>query len=98
MGAEIALGGRMRIGIDVERIVRTRLQTHLAANAPLGIEVYDAVLLAAVERGDGTRRYAGRIIAVIAPEYGKMAAVVGKLARLNVLHPRAVNTQGHVML
>ena len=35
---------------------------------------------------------------MIAAEYREMAAVIGELACLDLLHPGAIHTQGHVML
>ena len=35
---------------------------------------------------------------MIAAEHREVAAVIGKLACLDVLHPGAIHTQGHVML
>ena len=97
MGAEVALCGGMRIGIDVQRIIRTCLQARLTAYALLGSKStmpssrrYNAVT--------GQERDAGSIIAVIAAEYREMAAVIGELACLDLLHPGAIHTQGHVML
>ena len=97
MGAEIALGSSMRIRVDVKGVIRACLQTRFTANAPLGVEVDDAILVAAVQRSDRTRRYAGGVIAVVAPQHGEVAAIVGKLARLYVLDPRAVDAKGHVV-
>src|SRR6185369_10243724 len=41
--AEVALGGRLGLGIDVERVVRTALHAGLAADAAPAVEVHDAV-------------------------------------------------------
>ena len=90
MSAEVALCGGMRIGIDVQRIIGTCLQARLTAYALLRVEIHDAVV-APVQCRHRTRRDAGSIIAVIAAEYREVAAVIGKLACLDVLHPGAVH-------
>ena len=57
VGAEVALGGRVRVGIDVERVVGARLHARLAADAPVAVEIDDAVG-PPVQRHRGADRHA----------------------------------------
>ncbi len=95
--AVVALGRRMRLRIDVQRVIRAGLHAALAADAALAIEVYDAVgpLEERLGRADGDT---GRVVAVVAARDEEVASRVGELALLDVLHPRSVDADGHVVL
>ena len=72
MGAEIALGRGVVVGIDVESIVGTSLHASLAADAAAVIEVNDAVG-AVVQSAGGTNFCARRVVAVVAAHHSKVA-------------------------
>jgi hypothetical protein len=96
MRAEMALGGRAIIGIHVNGIVGTGLHAGLATNAALGVEIDDAIL-ALVHRGHRTDRDAGRFLAMVAARDLKYSACVRVNALLDVLHPRPVHADGHMV-
>ena len=96
-GVEVTLGGGVFIRIDVERIVGTSLHAGLATDAALAVEVHDSVL-PAEKRDRRTNFDAGRIIAVVAPQYGEMSLRVRKFALLDVFDPCAVNTNRDIVL
>ena len=91
MGAEIALGRGIVVGIDVKSIVRTGLHASLATDAAPVVEVDDAVS-PTVQRAGGTDHRARRIIAMVASHHPKVARGMGKLAFFDVLDPGAENT------
>src|SRR5579875_84633 len=96
VGAVVALGGSMRIGVDIERIVGAGLHTGLAADTAAGVEIDDAIspLVQSSGRTDSNAR---SIIAVIAAVDEKITARVGKLPLLDVLDPRPVDADGNVV-
>ena len=95
--AVVALGGRARVGVDVDRVVGAGLQARLAADAERRIEFDDAVgpLVHRRHRADA---HAGRVGAVVAARHLEMAADVGIDAGLHVLDPGAVDAQRHLVL
>ena len=97
MCAVVALGRGARVRVDVDGVVRARLQTGLAADADVRVELHDPVV-PLVHRGDGTAPHAGRIRAVVAAGDLEMAAYVRVDPGLGVLHPGAVDPQRHLVL
>jgi hypothetical protein len=97
MGAEIAFGGRIVIGIDIESIVRTRLHASLATNAALVVKINDSVG-PPVQGAGGTDFRARRVIAVVAPHHSEVTGGMGKLALLDMLDPSAKYTNRHLVL
>jgi hypothetical protein len=97
MRAKVALCRRMRVWIDVERIVWASLHARLATYASGVVEVDNSVI--AAEQGTG-RTYldAWRSIAMIAAHYPKMPACIRELALLDVFNPGPENAHGHRML
>src|SRR5262249_60117914 len=95
--AVVTLGCRVRVGIDVERVVGTGLHARLAADAAAAIEVDDAVG-AAVERHRRADGNARRVVAVVAAQHGEVTPRVGERALLDVLHPGAEGAQWHPVL
>jgi len=93
----MALGCRAMVGIDINRIVRTRLHASLAANAAVRVEVDDAVL-ALVHRGHGTDRDTRRLLAMVAARDLKYAARVRVKALLDVLDPGSIHSDRHLVL
>ena len=75
-------------GINVERVIRTGLHTRLAADAGGGIEV-DNTVVPAEKRFRGTDRHARRVITLVAPQNGKVAAGIGKGPFLDIFYPGA---------
>ena len=95
--AVVALGGGVRVGVDVERVVGAALHARLAADAARAVEVDDAVgaPIEGHRRADGDTR---RVIAVVAAQHGEVAARVRPGALLDVLHPRAERSEGNLVL
>lgn len=91
MGAEIAFGGGIVVGIDIESIVRTSLHAGLTTNAAPVVEIDDSVG-PPIQSTGGTDYRARGVIAVVAPHYAEMARSVRKLALFDVLDPGAENT------
>ncbi|OLD63633.1 MAG: hypothetical protein AUF65_01765 [Chloroflexi bacterium 13_1_20CM_50_12] len=94
--AVVALGSRMRVGVDIERIIGAGLHAGFAADTATGIEIDDAVL-AFVERARRANSDAWRVIAVIAAVHQEIAAGIGELAPLDVLDPRSIHPDGDMM-
>ena len=92
MRAEVALLGGVGVRVYVQSVVRTRLHAGLATDAPVSIEVDDAVV-AAKESCHRTDRYARSVFAVIASEHRKEAASVGEFALFDVLNPRSKSAE-----
>ena len=97
VSAEIALGRGVRIGIDVQRVVRAGVHARLAADAALRVEVHDAVL-PLVQRGDRTHLHARSIGAVVAAQHREVTAGVGELPPLDVLDPGPEHAELHPVL
>src|SRR5581483_10290964 len=66
-------------------------------NTTFGTKI-DNAIFALVHRGDRADRYTGRILAVITSSDLKYAAGIGKSSLLDIFHPRAVDSEGHVVL
>lgn len=97
VSAKVAFRCGVGIGIDVKGIVRTGLHTGLAANATLAVKINDTI--GAAEEGYSRANLnTGRVIAVVASEYGEVTPGVGKFAFFDVLDPCAVNTYRNIML
>ena len=96
MGAIVALGRCMAIGVDIEGVVGAGLHTRLAADTTRTIEINNAVR-AFVERLCGTNSDTGRVVAVVTTIYQKIAARIGEFPLLNVLNPGAIDTDWHVV-
>ena len=97
VGAVVALGRGLGLGVDVERVVGARLHARLAADAAVPVEVHDAVG-PAIERHRRADRHAGRVVAVVAAHHAEVAPGVREHALLDVLHPRAVHPQRDLVL
>src|SRR5207245_11310153 len=97
MGAVVALRGRPRVRVDVERVVGTRLHARLTADAAVAVEVEDAVG-AAVERDRRAERHARGAVAVVAAEHGEGAPRVRESPPFDVLDPGAEDAEGHLVL
>ena len=95
--AEVALRGRLRLGVDVEGVVRAGLHARLAADAAVAVEVDDPVR-PPVERHRGADGHAGRVVAVVAAKDREVPARVRKLALLDVLHPRPERAERNAVL
>jgi hypothetical protein len=97
MGAEIAFGRCIVVGIDIERVIRTGLHAAFASDTNFIVEVYDAIGTAE-EGAGGADLNAGSVIAVVTSHDPEVAAAVGKFALLDVFHPRAKHTQRDLVL
>jgi hypothetical protein len=97
MGAVVALGRGVRVRVDVERVVRARLHARLAADAPVAVEVDDAVR-PSVERDGGADRHARGVVAVVAAHHREVTPRVRERTLLDVLHPGAVHAQRDLVL
>jgi hypothetical protein len=96
MGAEVALGRGVVVGIDVESIVGTSLHASLATDAAPVVEINDSISTP-VERAGGTDFRARRIIAMVAPHHPEVARGVGELALFDMLYPGAKDTHRHLV-
>jgi len=96
MGAEIALGRRIVVGIDIKSIVRTSLHTALATDAAPVVEINDAIR-PPVESARRTNFRARRVIAVIAPHHTEVSGSMRKFALFNMFNPSPKNPQGHLV-
>src|SRR5579859_4858378 len=97
MSTIIALGSRLTIRIDIKCIIRTRLHTGFTTNTATGVKVYNTIA-PLIQRPGGTNSDTGSIITVVAAVHQKITARVRKLALLNVLDPRAIDANRHIML
>jgi len=96
MGTIVALGSRLTVGINVERVIGARLHARLTANTAARVEIDDAIA-ALKESPSRTNSDTGGISAVIAAVNKKIAPRIGKLALLDVLYPRAVNPDRNIV-
>ncbi|GAC1697968.1 MAG: hypothetical protein PVS3B3_23770 [Ktedonobacteraceae bacterium] len=96
VSAVIALGGGMTGGVNVERIIGTRLHTRFAADAAIGVKIYNAVG-SLIQRFCGADSDARRVVTVVAAIYQKIATRIGKLTTLNILDPCPIHAQRHIM-
>src|SRR5207244_7448985 len=97
MRAEVALFGRMILGIDEDRVVRARRDARLAADADVLVEVDDAVAAAEHRRG-GAGGDAGRMLALVAAGDLEGAARGRELSDVDVLDVGAVDAEGDGVL
>ena len=95
--AVVALRGRVRVGIDVDRVVGARLHARLATDAHVLVELDDAVV-ALVHRRDRADADARRVCAMVAAGDLKRARDVGERPVLDVLHPRPMDAERHFVL
>jgi hypothetical protein len=86
----MALGGAVRLRIDVDCVVGAGLQASFAADTNFGVKIDDPVG-ALVHRRDRANAHAGRVGAMVAARYLEHAPHVGEGALLDVLDPRAVD-------
>lgn len=87
----------MAVRVDVQGIVGTRLQTRLAADTAVGVEI-DHAVVPAIKRSNGTDGDAGRPIAVVAAHHREVAPIGGEGPFLDILHPGPIDADGHLML
>ena len=95
--AEVALVGRVRLGVDVDRVVGAGVHARLAPDAPAVVEV-DHAVRRAVQRPGRADRDARRVVALVAAHHREGAPGVRELTGLDVLHPRPVHSERHVVL
>jgi hypothetical protein len=96
MGAEIALGRGIVVGIDVKSIVRTGLHASLATDAAPVVEIDDTVC-PSIKRAGGTDFRTRRVIAVVASHHPEVARSVGELALFNMLYPGPKHANRHLV-
>src|SRR5262249_1012250 len=94
--AEVALLRGVRIGVDEELIVRTRLHARAAADAARGIQIDDGVA-AFVEGFRRTDPHARRIRALIGEYRKEETPRVRKGSLFDRLHPAAVHADGNIV-
>jgi hypothetical protein len=97
MRAESAFGGSVCLGVEVNRVVRAGLHTGFASDADAWVKLDDAVI-ALIHRSDRTDAHAWGIGAMIAARHLKAAAHIRIRARLDILDPRPIHTQWHLIL
>src|SRR4051812_46198087 len=96
MRAVVAFGGRVRVRIDIQRVVRASLSTGFAADTTVIIEI-DNPIGSGIKGSNRTDFNTRRVRAVIATVNGEQTAGMRINALLNVLDPGAVHPQRHVM-
>lgn len=97
VGAVIAFGRRVIVGVHVDRVVRAGLRARFAADAAAVVKINDSVL-ACKQRRHRTDLDARRIGAVIAAHHAEQPSRIGKLALLDVFDPSAVHADRHLVL
>jgi hypothetical protein len=97
MGAEIALGCRVVVGIDIQSIVRTSLHAALATDAAPVVEINDAIG-PPVESARRTNFRARGVIAVIASHHAEVSGSMREFALFNMLDPRPENAHRYLVL
>ncbi len=96
MGAEIALGRRVVVRIDVQGIVGTSLHAGFAADASTVVEVDDAIS-PPVECAGRTNFRARSVIAVIAAHHAEVARGMRELALFDVFDPGPKNANRYLV-
>jgi hypothetical protein len=97
VSTEVAFGGGVGVGIDIEGVIRAGLHASLAADTSLVVEVYDSIR-AAVESVGGTNLSAGGRITVVTSHHAEVAAGVRKFTFFNIFHPGAKHSNRHLVL
>jgi hypothetical protein len=97
MSAIIALGRRLAVWINIERVIGACLHTRFTTDTTTRIKIYDTIA-AFIKCPGRTNSDTGSIITVIAAVDQKITARVRKLALFNILDPRAIDPNGHIML
>ena len=97
MGAVIALRRRMVVRVHINGVIWARLGTGFAADTPPIVKIDNSVRTCK-QRRNRTDLYARCISTVIAPHYREQPTRVRKLALLDVLDPRPVNADRHLVL
>jgi hypothetical protein len=97
MRAKVTFCGGVRFGVEINRVVRTRLQTRLTADAQVRVKFDDAVF-ALIHCLHGANVNARRIGAVIAARDLEKAARVGEHTFFGVLYPRAIDAERNLIL
>jgi hypothetical protein len=97
MGAEVAFGGCIVVGIYVEGIVRAGLHTALAADTSLVVKIDDSIRTA-VEGFGGADGYAGSRIAVVTSHHAEVAPGMRIYTFLDVLDPGAKHAHRNLVL
>jgi hypothetical protein len=92
VSAVVAFLGGVRVGINIERVIGTRLHAALATYAPVAVEI-DYAVIAPEERGHRAYRYAGGIVAVIATKHAEVAARIRVLPLFYILYPGAKSAE-----
>src|SRR5260370_37045054 len=88
VSAEVAFGGGVEIGIDVEGVIGAGLHATLAADTSLIVKIDDSVG-ASVEGVGGADGNAGSFVTVVTSQHAEMAAAIGKLTLFHLLIPSA---------
>lgn len=86
----------MRLRVNVQRVVRTRLHTRFASNAAPVIEIDDPVSTR-VQRGYRTNFNTRRVVALVAAHDREQPTRIWKLAFLDVLNPGPIYSDRHIM-
>ena len=95
--AEVALGSRMRVWIQVDGLIRPRLHARFAADTSVWIKIDDPVSTS-VQRTCRTYLDTRRIVAMVATHHSEMPTDIGKLALLDEFHPGPEHADQNVVL
>src|SRR5258708_9566702 len=97
MRAKVALGGRVGLRIDIERVIRTGLHARLAPDTAAVVEIDDSII--AIVQGLGRANLDTRcVVAMITAHHAEVAARGGELALLDIFDPSAKNADRHAVL
>lgn len=96
VGTVITLGRRAGVRVNVERIVRTGLHAGFTADAPVFVEVHNAIG-PDVKRFNGADFHAWRIGAVVAAQDGKKPSGMREVALFNLLDVGAEHAHGYIV-
>ena len=96
MGAVVALGSGVRIGVDVEGIVGAGLHTRFTTDAAVFVKIHDAIR-AKIKCFDRTNLNTWSIGAVVAAHHREQAAGMRELAFFNLFDPSTEHTDWYVV-
>jgi hypothetical protein len=86
----------MRVGVDVQRVVRTCLHTRFATNATVFVEIDDAIG-SKIQGFDRTNLHTRRVSAMIAAHHRKKTAGIGESPFFDLLDVRSEHPDRHFM-
>jgi hypothetical protein len=96
MGAIVALGGRVVVGIDVKCVIRAGLHARLTANASVVVKIDNAVI-PGVKSLYWANLYTRSVGAMIAAHDREYPPCIGKFSLFNLFYVGSVDTNRHIV-